>query len=286
MQNEFNGLALIRQSPFYWGVMITIESMSNPKIKELVRLRKSSRRRKELGLFLVEGRREIVAMLENTIDFEEIYFCRKHMTEDSLDMVIDKFNGKTEIIELTTGPMKKASYRDGSCEMIGVVKTWDLHLPKIEEVDKELILVLDEVEKPGNLGSILRTAEAMGVKAVFLSDSCVDYFNPNTVRSSMGLFSSLPVYSGTKNEIWDWLCSAGLRIIGTSSNVTSDINELEFSNGTAFVMGSESMGLGDFWTKRLKEMVAIPMVGRASSLNLNAATACILMEFNRKSNRV
>ena len=95
--------------------------MSNPKIKELVRLRKSSRRRKELGLFLVEGRREIVAMLENTIDFEEIYFCRKHMTEDSLDMVIDKFNGKTEIIELTTGPMKKASYRNGSCEMIGVV---------------------------------------------------------------------------------------------------------------------------------------------------------------------
>ena len=141
---------------------------------------------------------------------------------------------------------------------------------------------MDEIEKPGNLGAILRTAEAMGVNAVLLSDTSVDFFNPNVIRSSMGLFATQPVFCGTKKEILEWVRKAKLMVVGTSSHAKQTIYEYNFHPSIALLMGSESKGLGQFWETNVDATVSIPMRGYGSSLNLNCATAGILMEINRR----
>ena len=167
-------------------------------------------------------------------------------------------------------------------KLIGVAKTWDLNLRTLRNENFDVVLILDEIEKPGNLGAILRTAEAMGVNAVLLSDTSVDFFNPNVIRSSMGLFATQPVFCGTKKEVLEWVRKAKLLIIGTSSHAKQTIYVYDFYSKIALLMGSESKGLGQFWETNVDTMVSIPMRGYGSSLNLNCATAGILLEINRR----
>ena len=261
-----------------------IESTTNPKVKHLVRLRKSSRYRNEMGLFIVEGKREVEAVLESGRIFEEIYFSNEFVEGELLEQLFPGLNKDTETFELSADAMSKVSYREQVKSVIGIVKMWNLDLPKIESLGFELILILDETEKPGNLGAILRTADAMGVDAVLLSDSHVDFFNPNMVRSSMGLFACMPVYSASKEKIIDWLKKVNPKIVGTSSKAKLSVHQFNFDKPSAIVMGSERDGLGKSWEKIVQDMVSIPLHGKASSLNLNSATACVLMEFNRQLN--
>jgi len=174
----------------------------------------------------------------------------------------------------------KASYKNNPEGVLAVVECWDLDLPAAPRSPR-LVLVLDEIEKPGNMGAILRTAEAFGVSNIVLSEPVLDFFNPNVVRSSRGLMARLQVSAGTKEEVSTWLEQAGLRIVGTSSKSSKSYWDLQLSEGTAFVLGSEREGLGEFWKERIGEWARIPMEGEASSLNLNASAACLLAEFNR-----
>ena len=259
-----------------------IESTSNPRIKHLVRLRKSSRYRRERALFIVEGKREIEAFNAAGRNFEEIYFSPSLSHEISSSSILSTLLESVPSFELSEDAINKVSYRQHGSKVIGVAKTWDLKLRSPLDINWELVLVLDEVEKPGNLGAILRTAEAMGVDAVLLSDSCVDFFNPNVIRSSMGLFATMPVFMAEKREVYEFLRQVNFEIIGTSSKAQMSIYEKEFQPKIVLVMGSESTGLGEFWEKHCDSMVTIPMAGRASSLNLNCATAGVLMEINRR----
>ena len=259
-----------------------IESTSNPRIKHLVRLRKSSRYRRERALFIVEGKREIEAFNAAGRNFEEIYFSPSFSNEISSSSILSTLLESVPSFELSEDAINKVSYRQHGSKVIGVAKTWDLKLRSPLDMNWELVLVLDEVEKPGNLGAILRTAEAMGVDAVLLSDSCVDFFNPNVIRSSMGLFATMPVFMAEKREVYEFLRQVNFEIIGTSSKAQMSIYEKEFQPKIVLVMGSESTGLGEFWEKHCDSMVTIPMTGRASSLNLNCATTGVLMEINRR----
>jgi TrmH family RNA methyltransferase len=258
-----------------------IESPVNPKVKHLVRLRKSSRYRKETGLFFLEGKREIEAMLEGGRKLDEIFFPANIESKDELSSLRELSKGIPDF-ELTDAPMKKVSYRGEGTEIIGVARSWSLDLDNRIKDSSDLILILDEVEKPGNLGAILRTAEAMGVEAIVLTDSAVDFFNPNVIRSSMGLFASMPVFSCEKDKIVEWMKKIGFSLIGTSSKASKSIYEHKFPRKTAIVMGNESRGLGSFWEEHLKLMLSIPMNGKASSINLNCAAAVVLAEINRR----
>ena len=260
--------------------MIQIKSPSNPKIKHLVRLRKSSRYRHEVGQFIVEGDREMEALFSFGRELKEIYFTNDALKNSPLSHVLPKLSQYISIFEVNEACMKKISYKDQTSNIVGVANTWKLRLVE-NKASFRLVLVLDEIEKPGNLGAILRTAEAMGVDAIILSESKVDFFNPNVVRSSMGLFAKKNVFKGSKIEVVEWLKKQNLDIIGTSSAANDSIHNHIFKSGTAVIMGSESHGLGEFWEDHIKDMLYIPMKGKASSLNLNSATACILMEFNR-----
>lgn len=258
-----------------------IESTTNPKVKHLVRLRKSSRYRKETGLFFLEGKREIEAMLVGGRELDEIFFPQNTEPKDELSSLLELTKGIPNF-ELADAPMKKASYRGEGSEIIGVARSWSLDLDNCINESRDLILILDEVEKPGNLGAILRTAEALGVEAIVLTDSAIDFFNPNVIRSSMGLFASMPVFSCEKDKIIEWVKETGFSLIGTSSKASESIYEHNFSRQTAIVMGNESRGLGSFWDEYLEVMLSIPMSGKASSMNLNCAAAVVLAEINRR----
>ncbi len=279
--NFLNGLAIFRQNRFFTTLQIRIESTSNQKIKHLVRLRKSSHYRKDTGLFLVEGKREIEALIAAGHSLEELYFLQN--SEEEVGSILEtQTRQQVACFELAEEPMSKISYRGQTTKLIGVAKTWEINLKNHEIKNNDLVLILDEIEKPGNLGAILRTAEAMGVESVLLSDPSVDFYNPNVIRSSMGLFASMKVSWGTKAEVMDWIRKTGLLVVGTSSQAEKSIYEYNFCPKTALLMGSEKRGLGQFWETNADVMVSIPMQGRGSSLNLNCATAGVLMEINRR----
>ena len=234
-----------------------------------------------MGQFLIEGDRALEAFLLSGRKLKELYFTFDALDVSKIKQFLPQLNEYITAFEINEACMKKVSYKDQSRTIIGVANIWKMYLEE-PNVQLRLVLVLDEIEKPGNLGAILRTAEAMGVDIIILSESKVDFFNPNVVSSSMGLFAKKNVFMGSKCEVFEWLKSQKLEVIGTSSSAKKSIHKHIFNSGTAIVMGSESLGLGDFWVDQINEMLYIPMKGTASSLNLNSATACILMEFNRK----
>ena len=266
---------------FLIGVKQSISSLSNPKVKELVRLRQSARKRREQGLFVVEGIDEVEAFLKTGKPVREIYCGTAFARGSAGGEFLEEWKDTCPVFELEPDVFAKASYANGSDGLIAIAQTWELGLPAISEKPR-VVVVLDEVEKPGNLGAILRTAEAFGVSFVLLSDPVLDFFNPNVVRSSRGLMAGVRVGCGTKEEVAAWLQAQGMEALGTSSKGKRPLWEMAFRHGTAFVLGSEKAGLGKFWKERIEQWVRIPMKGEASSLNLNVSTACLVAEFNRQ----
>ena len=275
------GSPLTGKTLFLDPVKEIISSTTNPKVKELVRLRQSPRRRRELGLFVAEGMTEVEALFKAGRLVREIY-CSERFAESAQGLEFLKARNEDGRMSMTLGPeaFAKASYKNNPEGVLAVAECWDLDLPAAARSPR-LVLVLDEIEKPGNMGAILRTAEAFGVSNIVLSEPVLDFFNPNVVRSSRGLMARLQVGAGTKEEVNTWLEEAGLRIVGTSAKSSKPYWDLQLSGGTAFVLGSEREGLGGFWKERIGEWARIPIEGEASSLNLNASAACLLAEFNR-----
>ena len=280
-----NGLALDRQNPFSITPMnLCVESPGNPKIKELVKLRESPRRRKERGLFFVEGGDDLLALVKAGRQVEEVYYCRSQMADGRENIQIAEFTtlGIT-IIEVSPAAFSKASYRSANYGIIGTVRVWELELEN-DSIDENVpVVILDEVEKPGNLGAVLRSVEAFGGGGIILSDPSVDFFNPNVVRASRGLIGRVPLAVGTKEEVWNWLKNSGRKIVATSAHATKYLGKDALPGSTAFIFGSEKSGLGEFWKNQPLDWIKIPMRGTASSLNINVSVACLLYELNRSS---
>jgi len=163
-----------------------------------------------------------------------------------------------------------------------VVESWPLEITDDLFEKNRPLVVLDEVEKPGNLGAILRSVEAFGGAGVLLSDPALDYFNPNVVRSSRGLMGHVPLAAGSKAEVLGWLKKSGRKIFATSARAEGALGNEKLPEGSAFVFGSEKSGLGESWQNEKINWLSIPMMGTASSLNLNVSVACLLYECNRQ----
>ena len=263
-----------------------IQSGSNPRVKELVKLRESPRKRRERNACVVEGAEDVLQFIKSGKEILEIYYCSERVSQRKSVHLLELWEKENYTLQpLGIDAFQKASYRNHSDGVLAVVRTWSLKLDPEFKSEKELVLVLDEVEKPGNLGAILRTSEALGVNLVLLSDPCVDFFNPNVIRSSRGLIAEVAVRSGTKQEVLEWMTNNDLKIFGSSSKINEPIYKQNYTLGTAFVMGNEKQGLGAFWKERLSQWCTIPMLGAASSLNLNASVACLVSEFNRSNCR-
>ena len=260
-----------------------IESPSNPRIKELVKLRESSRRRKERGVFFVEGGDDLIALARAGRKVQEVYTCPALPTRTGAEDQLAELHAMgVPVTETSSSAHAKASYRAGGQEMIGVVESWTLEITDDLFEKNRPLVVLDEVEKPGNLGAIMRSVEAFGGAGVLLSDPALDCFNPNVVRSSRGLMGHVPLAAASKAEVLGWLQKSGRKILATSARAEGTLGNEKLPVGAAFLFGSEKFGLGEYWQNEKIDWLSIPMMGTASSLNLNVSVGCLLYEYNRQ----
>lgn len=275
-----------------------ITSLQNPRVKQLVKLRER-RDRDEAGLFLIEGYREIRRALEKGIKPKEMYFSPDWFLGENEPALIEQAKqAGAQLFELSKDAFAKVAYRERPDGLLAVAPQWKRTLDDLEvgralrptspEVGGKprptdpFFLVVESIEKPGNLGTILRSADAAGCDAVIVCDAVTDIFNPNVVRASTGVLFSVPVVVAESTAVHAWLKARGIRTAATTPHTTNIYTQTDLRGPLAIVMGSEQYGLSEFWMKGADVLVRIPMAGQADSLNVAMATIITLFEAVRQ----
>ena len=261
---------------------LEIKSLQNPRIKHIVKLRKRSARDEE-GVMIIEGYRELVRALDNGVQPTALFYSEPHFQGSNEPALIQRCRGAgAELFACAESVFTKVAYRDRPEGLLALapqlnVKLTELHLPP-----HPLVIVAETIEKPGNLGTILRSADATGVDAVIICDRCTDIHNPNVIRASIGTIFSLPIIDCTTDEALAWLKENKITTIATTPDTTTRYTETDLTLGCAIVVGSEQYGLSDQWLGRADVKVRIPMLGQCDSLNVASATTLMLYEAVRQ----
>jgi TrmH family RNA methyltransferase len=251
-----------------------ITSKSNPKIKNVVKLQKSSERR-EQNRIIIEGRREIERAVACGFVIDTLFVCNDILKE-SVDITANY------IEEVTLEVFEKIAYREGSDGLLAVAIPKYADIKSFKPKKNPLIIVLETVEKPGNLGAIMRTADAAGVDAVIIADPRTDLYNPNAIRASIGTIFSVPLFACSSEECINWLRENDIKIYCTYLKASIDYLEADFRQGSAIVMGTEATGISDIWVDAADQNLIIPMNGIADSLNVSVTTAIVVFEAIRQ----
>jgi TrmH family RNA methyltransferase len=267
------------------GMSKEITSSQNPKIKQLVRL-KDRKERDETGLFLIEGYREIKRAVEGGIHFESLYTCKELFLGSNEPMLIEQVD--VETFTLPNHLFEKISYRDRPDGLIGVAHQMQKTLKDLRPKNRvPLYVVAESIEKPGNLGTILRSSDAVGADGVIVCDRCTDIYNPNVVRASVGTLFTLPVIEAKGSDAYTWLKSHNIQVVAATPSATDEFTDADLSGPVAIVVGTEQLGLSDLWMKAADIRVQIPMRGIADSLNVAMATTLLLYEsLRQRKNRI
>ena len=256
----------------------SITSVQNPKVKKLLLLQqKSSERRKE-GLFVVEGRRELEHCVEAGYAIDTVFYCE----ELSLEPLPADFWGAQHVYAVSRAVYEKIAYRGSTEGVVAEVKSRQLSLSQLSLGEHPLLVVLERVEKPGNLGAVLRSADAAGADAVIVCDPLTDLYNPNLIRSSIGGIFSVPCVACTSAECIAFLKEKGIRILTAQLQDSHLYYDTDMTAGTAIVMGTEATGLTDQWREAADAHIRIPMLGRLDSLNVSVSAAILLFEAVRQ----
>ena len=268
-----------------------ITSAQNPKIKMLLELQDKSKTRRREGLFVVEGRRELEHCIATGHEVHTAFICKDITGEQGFDEILHilgnaSSDGRRQcsIVEIPGHLYQKVAYR-GSTE--GVIA--ELHCKKhsLEDLnikENPVVVVLESVEKPGNLGAILRSADAAGVDAVIVCDPLTDLYNPNLIRSSIGGIFTVPTAAASSEDTIKWLKAKGIKIYTAQLQDSEWYYDTDMSCGTAIVMGTEATGLTDIWRKAADAHIKIPMLGRLDSLNVSVSAAILMYEAVRQRN--
>jgi len=260
---------------------LEITSPANPRIKQLIALRRR-RSREQSGVTLVEGLAEIELALTAGVRPPALYYCRQLATAESLSLADRAAALGTEVIHLSRPVFEKVSYREGPDGWLAVVPAVETELAAVQLPPRPLVLICAGLEKPGNLGAILRTADAAGVAAVIAADPVTDWGNPNVVRASKGTVFSVPVASATTAEVLDWTAKHGLQIVAATPEATTLVTDTDLTGATAITVGAEQTGLPPDWLDSASVRVRIPMFGKADSLNVSTSAAIIAYEAVRQ----
>ena len=259
-----------------------ITSLQNPRVKQLVKLRDRGAR-DAAGLFLIEGYREVKRALEAGVKPVEFYSGPDwFLGENEPALMGEAQHAGAQLFELSKAAFAKVSYRDRPDGLLAVARQWKRALADLPRGTLPFLLVVEAIEKPGNLGTILRSADAAGVNAVIVCDPVTDIFNPNVVRSSTGVLFSMPVVVATSAEVRAWLRARGVRAVATTPAAKMLYTEADLRGPLALVMGSEQYGLSEFWLQGCDQLVRIPMAGQADSLNVAMAAMIALFEAVRQ----
>lgn len=259
-----------------------ITSAQNPKIRTLLELQEKSRTRKKTGLFVVEGRRELLHCIEAGYEPHTVFVCTEILKQEEIEEIAGKC--ECSFIGIPQHLYDKVAYRGGTEGVIAELHCKEMTLESIELPDNPLVVVLESVEKPGNLGAVLRSADASGVDAVIVCDPLTDIYNPNLIRSSIGAIFTVPVATATSEETISWLKANGIRIYTAQLQDSEWYYDTDMKGGTAIVMGTEATGLTDVWRKAADAHIKIPMLGKLDSLNVSVSAAILMFEAVRQRN--
>jgi RNA methyltransferase, TrmH family len=260
---------------------LEITSPANPRIKQLVALRRR-RDRDQAGVTLVEGQAEIELAVAAGIKPRSLYYCPELSSRAGLHLTADVAALGAEVIRLTPAVFSKVSYREGPDGWLAVVPALAATLSRLNLGPDPLVLACAGLEKPGNLGAILRTADAAGAAAVIAADPVTDWANPNVIRASKGTVFSVPVASGTSTEVLDWIAARRLRIIAATPDASRLVTDADLTGPVVIAVGAEQAGLPSEWLREADVRVRIPMFGRADSLNVSTSAAIITYEAVRQ----
>jgi TrmH family RNA methyltransferase len=260
----------------------TITSLQNPRIKQTVRLR-DRRDRDEAGLFLIEGRREVARALDNGWQLHTLFFCNELFTGMAEAETLARAGAAgVEQIACSAPVFRKLAYGDRTEGLLAVAPQRHRALADLVLPEHPLLIVAEAIEKPGNLGTILRSADAAGVHAVIVCDGCTDIHNPNVVRASIGTLFSVPVVEAASTDVLAWLRAKQIAALAATPHAEREYTAVDLTRGVAIVVGQEQAGLSARWMESAELQVKIPMLGQADSLNVAAATTLLLFEAVRQ----
>lgn len=259
-----------------------ITSLQNPGVKQCVKLRQRSHR-DELNLILIEGYREILRAVDNNHFPEQLYICRELFQGTNEEALICRCaTADCELIECSASVFKKMAYRDRPDGLLAVAPQISRTLSDIKLGKVPFLVVAEAIEKPGNLGTILRSADAAGVDGVIVCDRCTDINNPNVVRASTGTIFSVTTAECTTEEALAYLHANEIKIASATPHTEQLYTEINMNQPLAIVLGTEQYGLSDTWLKNCDLQVKIPMLGQADSLNVASAATILLYEAVRQ----
>jgi len=258
--------------------MKQITSSQNPFIKSLVLLQEKAKARKQSGTFLIEGKREIEIAIKGGYEVETTLFLPELISETETK----KLSKSAELIEISKEVYQKLAYRDTTEGILAVAKTKSLQLSDLKLSENPLILVAEAPEKPGNIGALLRTADAANLDAVIIANPKSDLYNPNIVRSSVGCLFTNQIATGTTTEIIAFLKQRQINIYCATLQNSTSYHTQDYTTPTALIVGTEATGLTQEWREAATQNIIIPMQGEIDSMNVSVAAAVLIFEAKRQ----
>ena len=258
----------------------TISSLQNPFIKQLVQLKEKSKLRKQTGLFIIEGKREVSLAIKGNYSIETLYYYADLFSAAEAT-ALGAYG--IDIIEISKPVYEKVAHRETTEGVIAVAKTKDLSLDNLKLSSKNpLLLVAESPEKPGNIGALLRTADAANIDAVIIANPLTDLYNPNIIRSSVGGVFTVPLATGSTKEVIAYLKHNNISIYSAILQESVAYDSIDFKTSSALVIGTESSGLTDEWRDDSTANIQIPMEGKLDSMNLSVAAGILIFEVKRQ----
>jgi len=258
----------------------TISSLQNPFIKQLVQLKEKSKLRKQTGLFVIEGKRELSLAIKGNYSIETLYYY-PDLFSASEAASLGVYG--IDVIEITKAVYEKIAHRETTEGIIAVAKAKDLSLNNLGIQNKTpLILVAEAPEKPGNIGALLRTADAANVDAVIISNPLTDLYNPNIIRSSVGGVFTVPIATGSTEDVVQYLKTHNIAIYAAILQDSVAYDTMDFRKSSALVVGTESTGLSQQWRDASTANIRIPMEGKIDSMNVSVAAGILIFEAKRQ----
>jgi len=259
-----------------------LSSLQNPRVKQLITLR-DRRTRDEAQQFIIEGYRELLRATDAKCKIDTLFICPELFLGTNEAALIKRIEGTGATVFVCTDKVfKKMSYRDRPDGLLAISPQQHKELKDIVLKENPFFIVAEAIEKPGNLGTILRSSDAVGLDALILCDRCTDIHNPNVVRASVGTLFTVPVIEAGGKETLQWLKKNGISILAATPSAEHEFTEVDLTKPIAIAVGTEQLGLSPLWMENADIKVRIPMRGVADSLNVAMATTLLLYETVRQ----
>ncbi len=260
---------------------LLITSTQNPRVKDAIHLR-DRRQRTRRGQILIDGAREVAQAIAGGLELQEVFVCRELCNSDRAHYALEQVESRITPTWVAENVFEKIAYGDRQDGIVAVASTPSSKLSDLLPFTDACVVALERIEKPGNIGAVMRSADGAGVAAVIHADGGTDLYNPNTIRASLGTIFRLPVCESTGAQAREWLRARGTRIYVARVNGSIPYTDVDYAGPIALVLGSEAQGLSSVWSGVDVTAISIPMLGSADSLNVSAAAAILFYEAQRQ----